>query len=98
MPVFYGEYHLYTPVVGAPREYLETRCTISINSNVLIRVPFQASTSNSSSRNFRVGEIITPDNPLFDPVRAKEEVECVYGAVSDSHSKGYENKYEWRGC
>ena len=45
MPVYYGAYPLYTPVVGAPREYLETRCTISINSNVLIRVPFQATTS-----------------------------------------------------
>ena len=38
MPVYYGAYPLYTPVVG-------TRCTISINSNVLIRVPFQATTS-----------------------------------------------------
>ena len=47
MPVYYGAYPLYTPVVGAPREYLETRCTISINSNVLIRVPFQATTSLS---------------------------------------------------
>lgn len=30
----------------------------------------------------RVGEVITPENPLFDPVRAKEEVPDVVGAVS----------------
>ena len=47
MPVFYGEYELYNPTIGSPREYLETRVTVSVESNVLLRIPFQATTSET---------------------------------------------------
>lgn len=45
MPVYYGDWKLYQPKVGSLRECFETRCTISIENPVLLRIPFQATTS-----------------------------------------------------
>ena len=51
LPVYYGDVKLYKPKVGATREPFETRCTITLQSNLLLRVPFQASTSGSNDEN-----------------------------------------------
>ena len=44
-PVYYGDWKLYKPTIGALRECFETRCVISINSTILLRIPFQATNS-----------------------------------------------------
>ena len=44
-PVYYGDWALYKPKVGSLRECLETRITVSVESPVLLRSPFQATTS-----------------------------------------------------
>lgn len=51
LPVYYGDVKLYKPKVGATREPFETRCTITLQSNLLLRVPFQASTSGNDEGN-----------------------------------------------
>ena len=46
MPVYYGDWRLYQPTVGSLRQCFETRCTVTIDSSILLRVPFQANTSD----------------------------------------------------
>lgn len=92
MPVYYGDWHLYQPTVGSLRECFETRCTVTVDSSVLLRIPFQANTSRYSEFLLEVGVVVTPDNPLFNPAHAKEETELILGPISDAHSKGYESK------
>ena len=81
-PVFYGDTSLYVPKIGTPRQCFEMKCTISIESPVLMRIPFQATTSS----------VITPNNPLFDASKVKENSETVSGPISECHSKGFESK------
>ncbi len=92
MPVYYGDWSLYQPSVGSLRQCFETRCTVTIDSSVLLRVPFQANTSEFSEILLILGVIVTPDSPLFNPAHAKEETELILGPISDAHSKGYESK------
>ena len=72
MPVYYGDWSLYQPSVGSLRQCFETRCTVTIDSSVLLRVPFQANTSEFSEILLILGVIVTPDSPLFNPAHAKE--------------------------
>lgn len=39
------------------------------------------------------GVVVTPDNPLFDLNRAKEEVPSVEGPISESNQHGFESKW-----
>lgn len=36
--------------------------------------------------------VLTPDSPLFNHTRTKEEAEVIIGPITDSHAKGYENR------
>ena len=82
MPVYYGDVALYVPEIGSLRQCREMKCTLSIESPVLIRIAYQASTSY----------VITPNNPLFEASKAKDDYSIVSGPVSECHSKGFECK------
>ena len=69
-------------MIGSQRQSFEMKVTISIESPVLVRVPFQATNS----------AIITPNNPLFDAKRAKESTGDVVGPISECHAKGFESR------